>query len=60
MGDNKKIAEHMLKELESPSKPLSDWEENFLDDMRSKLEEWGSLTERQFDKLESIYAEKTA
>ena len=53
------IIQHMLKTLERPSKDLTAWELGFLADIADQFERYGNLTERQFEKLEAIYAEKT-
>lgn len=59
-SDKKKLAGHMLRELESPSKKLTDWELNFLESITQQFEDRGSLSERQMEVLERIYAEKTS
>ncbi len=53
------IIEHFLTELEHPSRTLTSWELEFLTSIRDQFDRRGTLTERQFNKLESIYAEKT-
>ncbi len=40
-------------------KRLSKWEEDFLESISDQLERTGSLSERQAEILERIYAEKT-
>jgi hypothetical protein len=50
---------HMLRELESPSKELTRWEENFLESVGETFERTASLTDRQVEILERIYTEKT-
>ena len=54
------LIEHMLRSLEMPSKKLTDWELSFIESVSDWFDNHGDLTERQFIKLESIYAEKTA
>jgi hypothetical protein len=49
-----------LTELERPAKQLSAWELNFLSSVSEQFYERGTLTDKQFDVLERIYAEKTA
>jgi len=56
----RELIEHMFKSLEMPSKKLTDWELNFIESVGDWFDSHGDLTERQFIKLESIYAEKTA
>jgi hypothetical protein len=58
-ADQQKLTEHMLKELESPSRDLTTWEENFLESVADQYSRSRQLSERQFDILERIYAEKT-
>jgi hypothetical protein len=52
--------QHMLRELERPAKALTDWELNFLASITDQFNRRGSLSQKQFDILEKIYAEKTA
>lgn len=49
---------HMLQELETPLRPLSRWEEEFLPSIADQFERNGSLSDKQFDNLQRIYAEK--
>jgi hypothetical protein len=51
---------HFLSELESPKKPLTLWEENFLASVSDQFTNRGTLSDRQFEILERVYAEKTA
>lgn len=46
--------------MKEASDELSDWESRFVDDMNTRLEKGYVLTEFQENKLEEIYAEKTA
>lgn len=46
--------------LEEASDELSDWEINFIDDMKLILDGGWTLTQNQEDKLEQIYADKTS
>lgn len=54
------IIDHMLESLEHPYKPLSDWEKTFIASIRDQFDQRGTLSDKQFAKLETIYAEKTA
>jgi len=45
--------------LEEHVKPLTDWEEQFLQSIGERLSDYGRLSERQVEILERIYAEKT-
>lgn len=51
---------HMLKCLEDPYKRLSQWEENFIMSVTDQWESRHSLSAKQVETLERIYAEKTA
>lgn len=46
--------------LDEASDELNDWESNFIIDIQNRLERGYTLTETQEEKLEQIYAEKTA
>lgn len=56
----KELLEHMFDSLDSPSKPLTKWEADFTESVLDQYQRFGKLTERQFEILERIYAEKTA
>lgn len=58
--EQKTLAEHMLKALESPLHALTKWEEDFIESVTEQLSERGHLSERQMEIVERIYAEKTA
>jgi hypothetical protein len=51
--------EHMLRALETPHKTLTKWEENFIESLNEQYQSRGTLSERQYEILERIYAEKT-
>lgn len=51
---------HFLDELQAPAKELSQWEEGFVVSVGNQFEERGTLSDKQFEILERIYAEKTA
>lgn len=51
---------HMLASLEYPSKELTKWEEDFIASITDQFDTRGSLSDRQFETLERIYAEKTS
>ena len=53
------VIEEWLERLESPSKPLTAWEADFLISVRDQFDRSGRLSERQEEVLEKIYAEKT-
>jgi len=54
------LARHMLELLESPSKELTKWEENFIESVTDQYQTKQWLSDRQLEILEKIYAEKTA
>lgn len=56
----KETIAHFLSELESPSRPLTEWENNFLESITEQFTSRGTLSDRQFETLERIYADKTA
>lgn len=49
----------MLEALETPSKELTKWEENFLESLAEQFEKRGTLSDRQFEILDRIHTEKT-
>lgn len=59
MPDKKEAIRIMLQALETPSKELTKWEENFLESIAEQFETKGSLSERQQEILDRIYSEKT-
>jgi len=50
---------HFLKALERPSKTLTAWELGFLASVGEQFDANGSLSEKQFARLEQIYVNKT-
>lgn len=58
--DQHKLVMHMLQDLETPYKELTKWEEDFVISVTDQFERTHNLSERQFEILERIYAEKTA
>lgn len=55
----KKQIQEMLDALQTPSKELTKWEENFLESLAEQFETRGTLSDRQFEILDRIYTEKT-
>lgn len=55
----RKLVPHMLHELDTPSKTLSSWEEGFIASVSNQWDARGTLSDRQFETLERIYADKT-
>jgi hypothetical protein len=58
--DQKALVLHMLQDLETPSRELTKWEEDFIASVTEAFSIWHNLTERQFEILDRIYAEKTS
>ncbi len=54
------MIEHMFKELERPAKILEQWEQDFLYSVHDQFSRKRSLSDRQFEVLERIYARATA
>lgn len=46
--------------IDEASDDLNEWELNFINDMKIRIDNRWSLTRIQEEKLESIYAEKTS
>jgi hypothetical protein len=57
--DRKDIIRQMFQALENPHKDLTEWEENFLESISDQFEKRGTLSDKQFEILDRIYAEKT-
>ena len=58
--DKQKLIEQMLQALETPSKELTKWEENFLESLNEQYQTRGTLSDRQMEVLDRIYSEKTS
>lgn len=54
------IIQSMFQALDTPSKDLTKWEENFLESISEQFEQSKSLSERQLEILQRIYDEKTS
>ncbi len=54
------VIEHFFRELERPAKTLTEWELGFLTSAKDQFDRRGSLSPKQFAKLEAIYTERTA
>jgi hypothetical protein len=52
--------EHMLEQCIDVRSKLSDWEKEFIDNLEEQFESTTNLSEKQLNKLERIYAEKTS
>jgi hypothetical protein len=52
------VIEEWLERLESPSKPLTAWESDFIISVRDQFDRSGRVSERQEEVLERIHNEK--
>jgi len=57
--DKKEQIRMMLDALETPSKELTKWEQQFLESIADQFDRTQTLSDKQFDILDRIYAEKT-
>ena len=55
-----KLIDHMFISLDSPNKELTKWEEDFLASIYEQWEVRRWLSEKQYEILDRIYAEKTS
>lgn len=55
----KEFIQHMLTSLEAPIRSLSKWEEDFIASITDQFNTRGTLSDRQVEILEKVYAEKT-
>jgi len=53
------ILQHWVDTIQEEGLRLTPWEEEFVDSIAERLANRGSLSERQVEILERIYAEKT-
>ena len=53
------VIESWIAALEEGGRGLSKWEEQFLESIRDQFDSRGSISDRQEEILEQIYAEKT-
>lgn len=60
LRERAKLIDHLLSELEAPTRKLTDWELKFLESVRFQWETYGRLSDKQFAVLQRIYDEKTA
>jgi hypothetical protein len=58
--DQRQLITHMLSSLEHPCRTLTAWELGFVESVTEQFDAYRSLSEKQFETLERIYAEKTA
>lgn len=54
------ILNHWLHMLATEGRRMTQWEKDRVEDWQAQLDEGHGLTEAQEDKLEQIYAERTA
>lgn len=53
------VINQWLHSLETEGHGLTTWEEEFITDLQSQVDETGTLSERQEQLLETLYANKT-
>ena len=53
------VAEWIRIVNEEAHKPLTDWEQSFMESVTDQFDRTGRISERQLEILERIYAEKT-
>lgn len=56
---SKATLQSWIEKIQTEGKNLSKWEESYVEDIASQLEDRGTLSERQIEILERIYSEKT-
>lgn len=54
------VIEHWLHVIETEGRGLNEWEKHFCESLQSQLDEGRGLSEVQEDKLEQVYASRTA
>lgn len=54
------VIEHWISTILSEGRGVTKWEQTFVEDLAEQIEESGTLSERQEEILESIYAKRTA
>jgi len=60
MTHTKEVIAHWLTTIQTEARGLSKWEEEFVGSIADQFERRGSISDRQEEILERIYAEKTA
>jgi len=58
-GYGREILDTWIEEIQAHGRGLTKWEAEFVDSIAGQLQERGSLSGRQIEILERIYAEKT-
>lgn len=57
-SERKKQISHYIGEITSPNKPLTKWEESFLESVSDQFDRTDDLSDKQIAVLERIYKEK--
>lgn len=57
--EQKKVVAEWFKSIEKTGVNLTKWEEDFVESIKEQFEKRGSLSEKQLEILERIYAEKS-
>ena len=58
--DRKKVIADWFKSIEETGVNLTKWEQDFVESVKEQFEKKGSLSEKQQEILERIYADKTS
>lgn len=53
------VIQHFIEELKTPYKPLTSWENGFITSLEDQFSRRGTISDKQFEILERVYAEKT-
>lgn len=59
MTHDKAVIEDWISTVESEGRGLTDWEQHFIESIREQFEQRGTISDKQEEILERIYAEKT-
>jgi uncharacterized membrane-anchored protein len=60
MQQKSSVIKDWIDRVNSEGRNLTKWEENFMESITEQFENSGSLSDRQEEILEKIYAEKTS
>lgn len=55
----KQLIEYFFAHLEHNSRGMTKWETDFIDSIKDQWDTKGTLSEKQYETLERIYAERT-
>lgn len=60
MTQDREVIKDWISRVNEDGRGLTDWEQNFMKSITDQFEQRGSLSDKQEEILERIYAEKTA